>query len=59
MTKHDVAAPLVVDPIADLLQRVDDLSPRDERQETQKATSTISSEIGDGIGSEWAFRLSR
>jgi hypothetical protein len=54
-----VATPLVIDPVADLFQRLDDVPARDARQGTQRATSTISSEIGDGIGSEWAFRLSR
>jgi hypothetical protein len=59
LAKHDVATPLVIEHLADLLQRLDDFPARDARQETQRATSTISSEIGDGIGSEWAFRLSR
>ena len=59
MSKHDVATSLVVDSIADLVQRLDDIPARDAREEAQRAISTISSEIGDGIGSAWAFRLSR
>jgi hypothetical protein len=54
-----MAAPLVVELVADLAQRLDHLAARNAWQLTQIVTSTISSEIGGGIGSEWAFRLSR
>jgi hypothetical protein len=59
MTQDDVAASLVIGFLSDLAQSLDDIAAGDERDLTQIETSTISSEIGGGVGSEWIFRLSR
>ena len=59
MTQNNMAASLPIEFISDSLQRLHQLAPRNPRQIAHPATSTISSEIGGGIGSPCACRLSR
>jgi hypothetical protein len=59
MPQDDVAPSLVIGFISGTTQGLDRITPGDEREVTQGETSTISSEIGGGMGSEWRFRLSR
>jgi len=54
MTQSDVAALLMVEPVADPGQGLDQLSAGNHRKPGHTATSTISSEMGGGMGS-WCF----
>jgi hypothetical protein len=58
VAKDDVTATLVVELVADLAQRFDHFLAGHAREMTHTETSTTSSEMGGGIGSLCAFRLS-
>ena len=58
LAKHQVAPTLPVERIAQCGERLHDLSARHDWQFAHGYTSTTSSEIGGGIGSPCASRLS-